>query len=179
MPLDLGGGGFNSIRWMASTRSWRSGDDDVDLDKAIFDLENIKQGWVLLAQGEAPEAVWDNGKRGPRPDGDGDWKRGFEVQVYAPKLFGDEEPRAFMTNATGACMGLQSLFVEFEAQSGANTGKVPLVKFTGAEAAKVGKGNTAIPKLAVEKWVDRPDALTGNAAADAAADEPPQDDVEF
>ena len=173
MPLDLGG--FNSIRWMASTQTWRCDGVDIEFDRAIFDLENIKTGWVLLAQGEAPEAVWDSDKSGPRPDGEGDWRRGFEVQVVAPKVFGDEEPRAFMTNATGACLGVRSLFAEFEAQCEENAGKVPLVKFTGSES----KGRTAIPKLAVEKWVDRPDALHGNAAADAAAGEPPQDDVEF
>ena len=128
MPLDLGGGGFNSIRWMASKRAWVSGDEDVALEKAVFDLENIKSGWVLLAKDTPPEVVWDENGTRNRPDGAGEWKRGFEVEVWAPKLFGgDDEPRPFMTNATGACMGIQALYVEFEAQRGDNAGKVPLV----------------------------------------------------
>ena len=182
MPLDLGGGGFNSIRWMASKRAWVSGDEDVALEKAVFDLENIKSGWVLLAKDTPPEVVWDENGTRNRPDGAGEWKRGFEVQVWAPKLFGgDDEPRPFMTNATGACMGIQALYVEFEAQRGDNAGKVPLVEYTGAEAAKIGKGYTVIPQLTIAKWIDRPDALPNMAPA--AGDEPGTDagnaDAEF
>tara|TARA_R110000824_G_scaffold43425_2_gene127110 strand:- start:14 stop:577 length:564 start_codon:yes stop_codon:yes gene_type:complete len=187
MPLDLGGGGFNSIRWMASTRSWVSGTEDVALEKAVFDLQNIKLGWVKLYNDIAPEFLWDdNGNRHARPDAEGDenifgkWRRGFEVQVWAPKLFGDDEPRPFMTNATGACMGIQALYVDFEAQRDDNAGKVPLVEYTGAEAAKVGKGNTAIPQLTISKWIDRPDALQNVAPAeDEPGNDAGNDDAEF
>lgn len=83
MPLDLGGGGdFNDIRWMAQDRTWRADGEDVDLKQAVFDLEHIKTGWISFAQGMAPEVVWDNGAKAPRPHTDAEWKRGFEVEVY-------------------------------------------------------------------------------------------------
>ena len=181
MPLDLGGGGdFNDIRWMAQDRTWRADGEDIDLKQAVFDLENIKAGWISFAQGMAPEVVWDNGAKQPRPHTDAEWKRGFEVAVYAPKTFGDEAPRTFMTSATGACMGLQALYVVFEGQKDANEGKVPLCKFSGGESIKVGKGSTSIPQLTISKWIERPDALqNGAAAAPVEAVEEEDDDAEF
>jgi hypothetical protein len=182
MPLDLGGGDFNDIRWMAQDRTWRADGEDINLKQAVFDLENIKTGWVSFQQGTAPEVEWDNGAKGPRPHTDAEWKRGFEVEVYAPKTFGDEAPRTFMTSATGACMGLQALYVEYEEQREANEGKVPLCKFSGGEAIKVGKGSTSVPQLTISKWIERPEALKNSAApapAEAAVEEEDDDDAEF
>ena len=165
MPLDLGGGDFNDIRWMAQDRTWRADGEDIDLKQAVFDLLNIKTGWISFAQGMAPESVWDNGAKAPRPHTDAEWKRGFEGEVYAPKTFGDEAPRTFMTAATGACRGLQALYVEYEEQREGKDGQVPLCKFNGGESIKVGKGSTSIPQLSISKWIERPDALRNRAAA--------------
>ena len=181
MPLDLGGGDFNDIRWMAQDRTWRADGEDVDLKMAVFDLLNIKTGWISFAQGMAPESIWDNGAKAPRPHTDGEWKRGFEVEVYAPKTFGDEAPRTFMTSATGACMGLQALYVEYEEQRAGNEGKVPLCKFSGGDSIKVGKGSTSVPKLTISKRIERPVALqNGGAAAPVeVVEEEEDDDAEF
>lgn len=180
MPLDLGGGDFNDIRWMAQDRCWRANGEDIDLKQAVFDLANIKTGWISFAQGMAPESVWDNGEKKPRPHSDAEWKRGFEVEVYAPKTFGDEAPRTFMTSAVGACKGLQELYVEYEEQRDGvdpnDGGKVPLCKFTGSEKVSVGKGNTSIPQLKIVKWIDRPDALKNGAAVAVQADNDEEED---
>jgi hypothetical protein len=167
---------------MAQDRTWRADGEDVDLKQAVFDLLNIKTGWISFAQGMAPEVVWDNGAKAPRPHTDAEWKRGFEVEVYAPKTFGDEAPRTFMTSATGACMGLQALYVEYEAQREGKDGQVPLCKFNGGESIKVGKGSTSIPQLSISKWIERPDALRNRAAAapvEAVIEEEDDDDAEF
>ena len=181
MPLDLGGE-FNNVRWMATLNKWVVSDgEEVALTSAVFDLEHLKQGWILLAKGEAPQEIWDNGRRGPKPSADAEWKRGFEVEVYAPKAFGDEEPRRFMTNATGACLGIQALYTEYEAQAGDNPGKVPLCKFDGGEPTKIGMGSTSIPKLSITKWIERPASLVNGGAVTSgdSGNSPPDDDVEF
>ena len=177
MPLDIGGD-FNSIKWMARDETFVANGDVVELEKAVFDLANIKQGWIKLQSGEAPQSQWDNGIRWPKP-GD-DWRRGFSVEIFAPKTFGDEELRTFMTNATGACMGMATLYAEFEEQLPKQnaTTKVPLVKFNGADKAKVGKGDTSIPRLSIDQWIERPDALVMGVENEIEVVET-EDEVEF
>jgi len=164
LNLHNGGGDFTPhIRFMASTSSWRmsaeGGPVDFDFTQAVFDLDQIKTGWCCIAEGEAPEWVMDASLEQPaaKPTDGRDWKRGFKVDVFSPKMFGDEQPvRELGTNATGACMGIQALYADYESQVGKNAGKVPVVKFNGATPTKVGKGNTNVPKLEIDKWVDRP-----------------------
>jgi len=171
---------------MASTGSWRKttedGMEDYDMTQAVFDLDNIETGWGLIQEAEAPQWVMDvDGKSAPKP-GD-EWKRGFKVPVFSPKLFGDEPIRDFATTGTGAVMGIQELYTQYEAELKANAGKVPVVAFEGGTPTKVGKGNTNVPKLKIVKWVDRPsDLANDNTAAPVEAESAGQtvdDDEEF
>ena len=171
MPLHLSSGGDFTpyVRFMASTSTWEMNADgerkSFTFTKAIADLANINQGWGLMAEGEAPQWQWDSadGDWLKKP-GEGEWRRGISVMFYSPKMFGDEEPtREFSTTGTGACMGIEALYSEYEASVGNNPGKVPVVEFQGAEGVKVGKGRTAVPKLKIVSWVDRPDAMDGDA----------------
>jgi len=179
MPLALnsGGGDFTPfIRFMASTSSWEMSQDGgtapFTFTQAIVDLENIRTGWGLLGEGMAPQWVWDESIDNPdmKKPGEGEWKRGLSVDVFSPKMFGEESPvRELSSTGTGVKMGFEALYAEFEASAPANPGKVPVVKFEGAVRQKVGKGNTSLPTLKIIKWVDRPAELTPDDEAPAAA----------
>ena len=164
MTLDLGNESNWTpyIRWMASVQIWREngadGPREVEIENVVIDLENIKQGWGRFAEGEAPEWIWDNGKRAPRPTED--HKRGFSVVLFSPRTFGDDAPsREWSSTATGAIKGLESLYAEFELKREDNPGKLPVVAYLGSTAVRVGKGNTSIPNFQIVDWTDRPDGL--------------------
>lgn len=175
MPLSFGNGGTGNykpyVKYMASTSSWENRDGAVKLSKAVFDLANIKTGWCLFTEGGAPEWVMDASLEAPaaRPDGEGQWKRGFKVEIFSKSAFGDEEPVAeWATNGAGATMGIQSLYGEYEAASADHAGQVPVVEFSGAVPTKVGKGSTTIPTLKVVSWIDRPAELDDSADSGAS-----------
>ena len=185
-----GGGNYVPyIRYMASTSSWSTSDGPFQFSKAAFDLANIKTGWCLLAEGQAPEWVMDETieKTAARPEGEG-WKRGFKVNIMSAQMFGDEEPvREWGTNATGAVMGIQKLWADWQAQ-GEPADQVAVVEFAGAVPTKVGKGNTNVPTLNIVKLIDRPAELADIAEPEARVDtsslsapaaSAPSDDDEF
>lgn len=195
MPLNLprSGGDFSPfIRFMASTSSWEMSADGATkaftFTQAIADIANIRTGWGLMGEGQAPQWKWNAiaDKPEPRPAGDGEWKAGISLKFYSPKMFGDEPVRELSSTGTGVCMGLEALYDEYEKSVANNPGKVPVVAFEGAESVKVGKGRTSIPKLKIVKWVDRPAELDSDSdGAPAAAAQPdaapsaPAGDEEF
>jgi hypothetical protein len=173
MSLNLNNGGNFTphIRFLASTSSWtqsgEGGQQTFQFTQAVFDLENIKTGWSFIGEGQAPEWVIDASlsQMAPKPQDGREWKRGFKVDVYSSSMFGAEPVREFATSGTGAVMGIQALYDQFEKERGANSGNVPVVEYSGATHTKVGKGNTAVPQLKIVKWVPRPAALDGAAVA--------------
>jgi len=172
MPLDFSNGGSSTltggyIRYMASTSSWQSRGEPFKFGQAVMDLENIRTGWCYIAEGTAPEWVMDGSlkDRAAKPQGEG-WKRGFKVDVFSKSMFGEDEPvKEWATNATGATMGIQALYAEYERSR--EEGKVPVVEFVGATPTKVGKGNTNVPNFKIVKYVDRPVGLGDDDAFSA------------
>lgn len=178
MPLSFSnaasGGDYTPyVRYMASTSSWSTADGSFQFKSACFDLERIRTGWCLLAEGQAPEWVMDNSitDTADRPEGEG-WKRGFKVDLFSPKMFGEEQPvREWGTNATGATMAIQKLYSDWEAMKPAS-GQVAVVEYAGAVPTKVGKGNTNVPTLNILKLIDRPDEMLQSETAGAPSGEP-------
>jgi hypothetical protein len=164
------------IRWMASTSTWMKSTDDgiveVQIPLAIYDLKNIKTGWVVFAEGEAPEWILDPNlnENAPKPDDGRLWKRGFTVAVYSETYLDGE--REFATSATGACRAISALHDEYLKQADNNPGMVPVVKFSGATPTQIGKGHTNVPILTIEKWVPRPGALKNGEDNPAAPKQP-------
>ena len=173
------------VRWMASTSTWKKstedGTVDVQIPQAVYDLENIKTGWGIFAEGEAPEWVMDPSlkEKAPRPEDGRLWKRGFLVTVYSEKHL--DGAREFATTATGASRAILALYDQYEQQAGDNPGLVPVVRYDGATPTQIGKGHTNVPILTIEKWLPRPDALKNGADNSAAAKQSPtgSGDTEF
>ncbi len=163
MPLNLHNDFTPHIRWMAQTSSWRmsgsDGQEPVTWEHAIFDLANIQTGWGIFAEGQAPEWTMDPSlaKQAPKPQDGRDWRRGFKLSLFSDSAFGGV--REFATTAVGAVRGILQLYEQYEAESGQHFNQVPVVQYTGAAPARIGKGNTNIPNFKIVKWTDRPDAL--------------------
>lgn len=163
--LGLSSGGGNYIRFSPSINAWQLGKDEIDLKKIVFDLDSIRTGWGLMAEGQAPQWVWDAsvGHRSLKPDGE--FKRGFSVRVW---LGPDRGWAEWSSTGTGPCMGFEALAGEAMKQKEQNPGKCVACAYKGSTAAKVGKGSTRVPNFEIVGWIDRP-ADDGDDDAPVAA----------
>lgn len=198
MPLAIPGGGEGKpyIRFQASMNSWQmsvegGGSTEFTFDQpAVVDIQNVQLGWLLLETGNRDWQPWPNNAQKPKP-AEGDYKAGFEAQVYAKTMFGDEPVRSYSSNSTGNVMFIQELYNAAEACPEFNQAMSPVIKITGSKPLKVGKGNTRVPQFEIVKWVPRPDvfgvsvnaqptqAAPAKAAPAKAAPAPAVDDTEF
>ena len=149
------------LRWMASTQQWKlrkNGDDEIlDFGNAVFDISNTKFGWGAFSEGNPPDWQWD-GDNGQGPKPTQDHKRGFSVEIYAPKMLGDDQPVAIWESTSrGACLGMEALIAQVDDEQVKS--KLPLVKYTGANSKRIGKGSTSIPDLEITGYVDRPEGF--------------------
>ena len=178
LGLSNNGGGGKYIRFMPSINAWVADKEEIDLKQFVLDHESVKSGWGLMAEGQAPQWIWDErlGVSGKRPDGD--YKRGFSIRLFVKEVGVVE----WSSTGTGPVMGFEAVFEEVWNAKGANAGKVPVIKYTGSEALKIGKGNTRKPKFEIVKWVVR-DSIAWDAEAPAAeeakVEEPAIDSDDF
>jgi hypothetical protein len=141
---------------------------------AIFDLPNIKTGWIQFAEGAAPDAIWDNGDAIP-PAPSPQHKRGFAVNVFSPKLLGGL--REFSSTSNGAIIAIRELHDSFEQTYDPDKTMVPVVACESVTPVKSKFGTNYQPVLKIVKWVPRPqemDKAPSPTAAGAAFD---RDDI--
>jgi hypothetical protein len=140
---------------------------------AIFDLPNIKTGWIYFVEKAAPSVVWDNGAIPPTPSPQ--HKRGFSVDVFSPKLLGGL--REFSSTSNGAIIAIKELYDTFEQTYDPDKTLVPVVTCESVTPVKSKFGTNYQPVLKIVKWVPRPqemDKVPPPTAAGAAFD---RDDI--
>jgi len=155
------------IRFMAQTKTWENSSKEViTLDTIVMDMDSVRTGWLLLAVGQRDwvedATVGVKGKQ-PTPE----HKYGFSVKLFS-KPTGVVE---WCAASVGATKGFQSIFNACDKGAAANAGKVPVIKYEGATAVKIGAGTTAIPNFTLKNWINRPAALDADPA-DADFEEP-------
>jgi hypothetical protein len=125
---------------------------------AIFDLASIRTGWVHFAEGEPPQTAWDvNGAAAPKPAHLPKAKRGFAVNVFAPKLGGLRE---FSSTSNGAIIAVRDLYNDqYEKAPEHREGKVPIVQCEKVVPVKSKFGTNYEPVFKIMKWIDRPIGL--------------------
>jgi hypothetical protein len=161
LNLSSGGGSGNYIRFSPQANAWtNNNNEEITLKKVVFDIDNIKTGWLLLGVG-VRDWVQDEsvGKKGPQPSPE--HRRGFDITLYNKEI----GPAAFSSNGVGNNIMLETMYKACIAERAANPGKLPVLEYQGSKAEKIGKGTTRIPQFKLTGWVARP------AGLDAVADE--------
>jgi hypothetical protein len=152
LNLSSSGGSGNYIRFMPSANAWlNSNKEEFTPKKMVVDTDSLQTGWMHLGEGVRdwqPDASL--GKKGPQPSAD--HKRGFSIKFYNKEMGVAE----WSANGTGPNKGLEILWKAIEAGQPANTGKYPVIEYTGSTLEKIGKGTTRIPNFNVVSWIDRP-----------------------
>jgi len=166
-----GGSGLPYIRYSPSMNVWKDkSGQEIQLKKMLFDVDNVQTGWLLLETGVRdwqPDQTL--GRQGAKPSET--HKRGFVVRFYSRDMGWVE----WSSNSAGCNMGLESLYQEAAKDRHANHGKLPIIEYLGAEAMKVGKGNTRKPKWRVTGWAAAP--VDGAESAPVAAPVPAPEPV--
>jgi hypothetical protein len=175
MPLDIeprsGEDFIPYVKFDAKAGRWFSkqdggGEEEVRDMTAIFDLANIKLGWLYFNEGTAPDAVWDNGKAAQQPTPQ--HKRGFSVNLFSPQKIGGL--RELRSNSNAAINAIKTLYEqEYETAPEAAKGLVPVVTCESVRPVKSKFGTNYEPVLKIAKWVPRPEALKADEKPAKAA----------
>jgi hypothetical protein len=174
------GGDFDPYaKYNAKSGRWyyKNGDDEVEVadPKFVPDFENIKTGWMLFLEGQAPDRVMDKDLSTPADKPSDQHKRGFLLRLFSPKSFnGIVELSA---TSMHLCNAMNSLYEEYEAGKATNAGKLPVVKFTGSTPSKDKFGTNYKPNFEIDGWVDRPEEFDNKPANDAQPAPAPQASV--
>ena len=155
LNLSSGGGSGNYIRFSPQANAWtNNNNDEITLKKVVFDIDNIKTGWLLLGVGVRDwvqdEAV---GKKGPQPSPE--HRRGFDITLYNKEI----GSAAWSSNGVGNNISLETMYKACAAERAANPGKLPVLEYKNSKAEKIGKGTTRIPQFVLTGWVARPAGL--------------------
>ena len=161
LNLSSGGGSGNYIRFSPQANAWtNNNNEEIQLKKVVFDIDNIRTGWLLLGVGVRDWVQDDSvGKKGPQPSPE--HRRGFDITLYNREM----GAAAFSSNGVGNNIALETMYKACAAEREANPGKLPVLEYQGSKAEKIGKGTTRIPIFVLKGWVARP------AGLDAVAEE--------
>ncbi len=162
LNLSSGGGNSNFLRFSPQANAWTNSDGvEVELKKVVFDIDNVKTGWLHLGVGvrdwQPDETL---GRKGAQPSPD--HKRGFEVTFYNKEI----GTASWSSNGVGPNMGLEHLYTACAADRAANAGKLPVVEYKGSKMEKIGKGTTRIPQFTIVNWIDRPAGMDSTEQAE-------------
>jgi len=159
LNLSSSSGSGNYIRFSPQANAWtNNNNEEITLKKVVFDIDNIKTGWLLLGVG-VRDWVQDDavGKKGPQPSPE--HRRGFEITLYNKEI----GPAAWSSNGVGNNISLETMYKACAAERAANPGKLPVLEYKGSKAEKIGKGTTRIPQFVLTGWVARPAGLDADA----------------
>jgi len=154
-------------RWYTKDDAPNAAEFEVVNMTAVFDIPNLKTGWLLFQAGSAPDkainaslSAW-----GPKPSDA--HKRGFQINLFSDKnLLGVRE---FASTAGSVIEAMNGLYDAWLAAPEAAQGKLPVVRCAGVLPVTGKHGVNYAPVLEIVAWVDRP-AQLGEVTAKAMAD---------
>ena len=144
--------------------------------KLVMDLGDIDVGWLSFASG-APDfqmvKVGDKVPAQPSPE----HKQAFRVRVFNKSL----GLREFSHSAKTVMRAMDDLHNQFEAERGANMGKMPVVEIPECTTVRVqtpqGELRFKAPAWKIVSWIDAPDVFTAKKEVAAEAPAAEEDDL--
>lgn len=173
------GGDFDPYcKYNSKAGRWyfKDGQEEVEVQNPVFvaDFANIKTGWLLFLEGQAPSNIWDASLTTPAPKPSDKHKRGFEVRLFSKNSFNGVVQLS--SSSMHLCNAINDLYVAYEAAPESKKDMLPVVKYTGSTPMKDKMGTNYKPNFVIEKWVTRPAELDGKGSNDqnkVAADASP------
>ena len=180
IKFDAKAGEFLAVnREQQADGTWESHTVKQELPfKFIMDLENIEVGWLSFASG-APDFVMVRlGEKMPAKPTE-DHKQAFRVRLYNKTL----GMRVFSHSAKTVVRTMDALHTQYEAERGANAGKLPVIEVPKCETIKTQNDRRfKVPVWKIVSWVDDPGVFGDSSPAEDPApqsDPAPTDDDEL
>ena len=181
MPLHLSSSDLTPIiKYNAKAGRWykraqdASGnwlDFEVQSLVAVFDLANIRTGWVLFNTTSPPVFVQDADLATPGASpGDG-YKRGFRLTMFSEKLL--DGMREMMSNSGVTNSAINALYGDFENAPERTKGKAPVVAVQNPLPVTGQHGTNYQPVFKIMKWITPPAAMTAPPKAAQPVPPPP------
>jgi len=144
--------------------------------KLVMDLGDIDVGWLSFASG-APDfqmvKVGDKVPAQPSPE----HKQAFRLRVFNKSL----GLREFSHSAKTVMRAMDDLHNQFEAERGANMGKIPVVEIPECTTVRVqtpqGELRFKAPAWKIVSWIDAPDVFAAKKEVAAEAPAAEEDDL--
>lgn len=169
MPLNLtvNEGDFTPfIKYNAKAGRWyakfegQASEVEIINPRLLFDMLNIRTGWLYYAEGSGPEKVWDPDAftMAERPPGPRKFKRGFEVMVLGNDNIPGAGPlglREFSSTAGNVITPILQMYDEYEAGVKEYPGQLPFYACTGVVPISGHYGTNYEPRFQLTGWVER------------------------
>lgn len=172
--LNIGstGGDFGPyVKYNAKAGRWymKGTDGEIEVQNPVFvaDFDNIKTGWLLFLEGQAPSKVWDESLQTPAASPSEKHKRGFQLRLFSNDNFGGVVELA--SSSMHLCASINEMYSKYDSEKNSNQGKLPVFKYTGSTPMKDKMGTNYKPNFEFVKWVDRPAELDTTSQEPAAS----------
>ena len=131
---------------------YANGETEVDVKYLQLDPETFKSGWGRYTKADGFQYKWDAkfGSVDPKPAED--WKRAFSCWVMP---HGAEHAYLWQRFTYAESSAFDSILDLFWNDIANNTGKLPVVEFTGSKIIQVGMGSSSELSFKFSKWADR------------------------
>lgn len=161
------------------TGAWIRNEEEISFPcKFVADLDAIEVGWLSFDSGAPDFRMVRIGEAMPERPSAGH-KNAFRLRIYNKEM----GLREFSHSAKTVLRKMDELHTQFEAERGANAGKLPVVEIEGTEPVKIntpqGELRFKVPNWKIVSWVDRPDGMSGGATVEPepAAEQAGEDDL--
>jgi len=139
--------------------------------KFAMDMDALEVGWLSFESGRPDFRMVKVGQPMiPRPEGE--FKNAFRVRVASKEL----GLREFSHSAKTVIGAMDKLHNQYEAEKTNHPGKLPVVEVTGTSVVKIqtpqGELRFKSPEWIISGWIDRPEIMSGNTAAEPVAPAP-------
>lgn len=161
-------------KYNAKSGRWYVKKDEAEQEIAnptfVADFDNIKTGWFLFLEGQAPNIVYDVNLQTPSAKPSDAHKRGFEMDLFSQATFGGVVVMSAASMHT--CSAVNDLYEQYEKERDANKGMLPVVQAVGATPMKDKFGTNYRPELKILKWIPRPAEFGGQSSNVAGTNNP-------
>jgi len=161
------------------TGAWIRNEEEISFPcKFVADLDAIEVGWLSFDSGAPDFRMVRIGEAMPERPSAGH-KNAFRLRIYSKEM----GLREFSHSAKTVLRKMDELHTQFEAERGANTGKLPVIEIEGTEPVKIntpqGELRFKVPNWKIVSWVDRPDEMNGGVTVEPepAAEQAGDDDL--
>ncbi len=166
MNLDLGSESVQFVAWKSQEKNWVIDGESCEITKILLDPDSVKTGQGKLAEGQAPEWIWNEypGQKVKLQEG---FKKAFSCEIFISEKYGSpvSEYREWQSAQRASREALMKAWPDIEKDKENNKNKMVILGIEGSTPMQVGPAKINVPILKVEGWAKKPNGSEAPAPA--------------